>query len=369
MLRPGADEPGQAEDLAAPQIERDVAKAAFEAQVLDRQDDLADRHGLFGKHLGDLAADHHANDVVARDARGGMLADEAAVAEHRDLVGDLEQLAHLVGDVDDAFAFGLQPADDAEEVRDLPFGQRRSRLVHDQDVGVVGDRLGDLDHLPVGDAEIAHFGVGIDMDIEAGEQRLGAAPHLVVSNQTEGVERLAADPDVFRHRHEVHQVEFLMDHRDAVAQRVERRTQADVLALEAEGAGVWRIDAGDDLHQRRLAGAVLAHQRMDVAALEAERHVVERQNAGERFAHVLDFEQVFGARHGPALANDLGGRGGEHGARAFAVGEAPPFRRAPRCDCDQAAARRAGARRAAFRGQFFFSKLAMLAGVTNWKGM
>ena len=51
-----------------------------------------------------------------------MLADKSAVAEHRHLVGDLEKLVHLVGDVDDALALRLQRPDDAEEMRDLLVG-------------------------------------------------------------------------------------------------------------------------------------------------------------------------------------------------------------------------------------------------------
>ena len=107
-----------------------------------------------------------------------------------------------------------------------------------------------------------------------------------------------------------------MDHRDAVAQRVERRGELDLLALQPEGAGIGRVDAGDDFHQRRLAGAVLAHQRVDMAALQAERHVVEREHAGKGFADVGDFEQIFGARNGAALPDDFGGRrtDGRHGA-------------------------------------------------------
>ena len=66
-----------------------------------------------------------------------------------------------------------------------------------------------------------------------------------------------------------------------------------------------RVDAGDDLHQRRFAGAVLAHQRVHMAALQAERDVVERQHAGKGLADVLDFEQIFGARNGAALADEF----------------------------------------------------------------
>ncbi len=44
-------------------------------------------------------------------------------------------------------------------------------------------------------------------------------------------------------------------------------------------AGVGRIDAGQHLDQRRLAGAVLPEQRMHLAAPDIEIDVVERQRA------------------------------------------------------------------------------------------
>src|SRR5580704_19742113 len=94
--------------------------------------------------------------------------------------------------------------------------------------------------------------------------------HFLMTHEAEPVQRLAANPDVLGDRHVIHQVEFLMDHGDAVLQRVERRCQLDLLPLQFEGAGIGRVNPGDNLHQRRLAGAVLAHERMDVTALQPE---------------------------------------------------------------------------------------------------
>ena len=51
--------------------------------------------------------------------------------------------------------FVAELADDSEQLADLGLGQRRSRLVHDQDRGVEGQRLGDLDHLLLGNREVA----------------------------------------------------------------------------------------------------------------------------------------------------------------------------------------------------------------------
>ncbi len=76
-----------------------------------------------------------------------------------------------------------------------------------------------------------------------------------------------SDPDVFRDRHISHQVQFLMDHGNAVFQRIKRGIETNIGAFQADFAAVWLVDASQNLHQRRFSSAVLAHQRVHGAAL------------------------------------------------------------------------------------------------------
>ena len=55
-----------------------------------------------------------------------------------------------------------------------------------------------------------------------------------------------------------------------------------LLARDDDRAGVDLVDAGEGLDQRRLPGAVLAHQRVDLAVEEAEVHAVQCFDARER---------------------------------------------------------------------------------------
>jgi hypothetical protein len=59
-----------------------------------------------------------------------------------------------------------------------------------------------------------------------------------------------------------------------------------------------RIDATQHLHQRRLAGAVLANQGMDLALPDGEIDVAQRLHADEGFADTAHFEQC---RHSTSL--------------------------------------------------------------------
>src|SRR3569833_1355027 len=83
---------------------------------------------------------------------------------------------------------------------------------------------------------------------------------------------LVAQEDVLRDRQVRHQRELLVDDHDAdvlaVADAAELRDLAveDDLAVIAAG----RVDAGQDLHQRRLPGAVLAADGVDLTAPHRE---------------------------------------------------------------------------------------------------
>ena len=65
----------------------------------------------------------------------------------------------------------------------------------------------------------------------------------------------------------------------------------DLLAVEEDLAAVGPHDAGEDLHQRRLAGAVLADDGVDRAALDLEAHVGDRHDAAVALGEMADRNQ------------------------------------------------------------------------------
>ena len=71
-------------------------------------------------------------------------------------------------------------------------------------------------------------------------------------------------------------------------------------AAELDRPGVGLVDADEDLHQRRLARAVLAHQRVDGAGRDFEVDVVERLDARERLG---DARPSGGGRRRPSPAS------------------------------------------------------------------
>ena len=110
------------------------------------------------------------------------------------------------------------------------------------------------------------------------------------------VDGLAAGIDVLGDAERADEAALLVDHGDAGLGRALLVEAGDRRAVELDGAAVGPVDAGDEMHQRRLAGAVLADQRMDLAAPHLERDVVDGPHAREGLDDVADGQTRQGGR-------------------------------------------------------------------------
>ena len=123
----------------------------------------------------------------------------------------------------------------------------------------------------------------IQTNVEPIQQGLRLAIHpLVVENEPEWPgARLATDEDVLGHREVAHQAEFLMNDADAHIAGGTRRGYVHFDALEQDATSILWIDAGEHLHQRRLASPVFAAQGVDFTRSQVEPAFVERVHARE----------------------------------------------------------------------------------------
>ena len=114
----------------------------------------------------------------------------------------------------------LQRSDALEQPLDLAIGQRRRRLVHDEDARVLRQRLGNLDHLLLRDAELVHERAGIEVEAERVEQPPRVGVHApMIDGAGKAATRLAAEEDVLRDVEVRDERELLEDDRDARARR------------------------------------------------------------------------------------------------------------------------------------------------------
>ena len=115
----GADEAGEADDLARAHVERDVVEDARARQPLDLEQRFADLGRQLGEQLGDVAADHLPHELVdgrVGDRRGR---DVGAVAHDGDGVAEVEHLVEAVRDEEQRATLVAEAAGDGEQPVDL----------------------------------------------------------------------------------------------------------------------------------------------------------------------------------------------------------------------------------------------------------
>src|SRR5262249_19602326 len=92
---------------------------------------------------------------------------------------------------------------------------------------------------------------------------------------------VVAEHDVLRNRERVDEPKVLMHHRDAGVERVTGRVELDRISPQPDLTLVRPVQPGEDVGQRRLAGAVLAEQRVYLAGSRLEVDVLVRDDSGE----------------------------------------------------------------------------------------
>ena len=170
----------------------------------------------------------------------------------------------------------LELADQSEQDFDFLSGDRGGRLVHDDHAGLERERLGDFDDLLCADAQPSDGCTRVDVELQVVAAAIAASRlHPSIVDEAERRDGLAAQKDVLGHAEVRDQVQFLMDDGDpgVLASRgLSKRTRRPSSRISP---GVGRKHAGEDVHQRRLAGAVLAEQRIEPAAAHRDVDAVE----------------------------------------------------------------------------------------------
>ena len=81
---------------------------------------------------------------------------------------------------------------------------------------------------------------------------------------------------------------LLVDDGDSGVPRGRGAAERDLLTVDEQSTGVGAVNAGQDLHERRLAGTVLAHQPVDLAGKQVNRHVDQCAHRSKSLLRVLD---------------------------------------------------------------------------------
>ena len=286
-----ADQPGKAEDLTAVERKADVLHHLARIQMLCLEHGFADLGIALRVDIVERAADHHVDELRLGTVLRVDRADAFAVAQDRDAVADLKQLAQTVGNEDDRHALIAQIPDDVHEDLGLAVRQRGGRLVHDDQLRVGGQGLRHLHHLPLRDGQI------LDQRIDIGRQAdhigigLRQLRRLLEVDEEAGLAVFPAQEDVLPDAHVGHEVQLLIDDADAHGRRFRGRVDLDGFAFPEDLAAVRLMHAGQDLHEGRFARAVLSDQRVHLAAPERKRNVPQRVNTRKGLVYVFHYQK------------------------------------------------------------------------------
>ena len=144
--------------------------------------------------------------------------------------------------------------------------ERGERLVHEQDLRIVGQRPGDADALLHATGQLVGISIGKTGEADKLEQRVGIVARLVDRDPT----RTRPEGDVLEHAHPIEQRALLKDDA-ALAAGFRNRT-----VVEQRAAGRRPLESANDVEERRLAAARGTDHAQKVARLDAE---IERQPA------------------------------------------------------------------------------------------
>src|SRR5471032_173978 len=96
----------------------------------------------------------------------------------------------------------------------------------------------------------------------------------------------------------IREVQFLMDQHDAHGFGIARTIEGLDYAVDGKRPRRRTFIAGENLHQRRLARAVLAKQAVDASGCEIKAHAMQHANRSELFFDVVEAD---GQAHDHAL--------------------------------------------------------------------
>ena len=184
-----------------------------------------------------------------------------------------------MADEDDAVPFLGETPKDGEDLLGLLGCQHGGWLVEHEDPGIAIEGLEDLDPLLPADGQRSNLCLRVDLEPEPLAELDDPAVRLLAVEEDRPGHRLLAEQDVLGNREDGDEHEVLMDHVDPARDCVRRAGDRRLPAVEQDYSLVRSGKAVEDIHQRRLAGAVLAEQRVDLAWPDLEVDVIVGDDA------------------------------------------------------------------------------------------
>src|SRR5260370_18063754 len=137
--------------------------------ALERQDHISDSRYRLGIEIGDITANHEADEFLLVDVRTWEGGDQLPITHDRDPVGDAEDLIQAVRDIQDSYALCRKIADNVKQLFDLLTSQRSGRLIHNHELRIERECLCNLNAFRPSNRRARHQSTRIDVQSNAPE--------------------------------------------------------------------------------------------------------------------------------------------------------------------------------------------------------
>src|SRR5713101_5065216 len=126
------------------------------------------------------------------------------------------------------------------------------------------------------DSQVANGCVWIDLQMKIVEQLLCATIKFFPANYAK-LARLPPKKNIFPDAHFLNERQLLEDNRDSSLLGIANTAISLFLSLNQDLTTIlrMRINAGQNLHQRRLSGAIFTHQSMYLAFVKIECNPIQ----------------------------------------------------------------------------------------------
>jgi hypothetical protein len=227
--------------------------------------------------------------------------DASAVAQHRDAVCDTADLLHAVADVENRDSGGSQRAEAREQELDLGIGERSGRLVEHEHSARPGEGGRHLHELLPADTKPANRRSWIQIRQADGGEGIGRFRVQPSIRHEPEPARQVVEKDILRHAERRDQVQLLHHELHAGSLGVALAPRRVAPAPQCHRPAIRGREPADDAGERRLPGAVGAHERVDLAAaqIEIDRRQHRHRVAFLDAAHAEERLRIGRRRHWP----------------------------------------------------------------------
>src|ERR1700722_48104 len=238
-------------------------------------------------------ASNQTGDFLRRTGGDGLVSDLPTPPQHHDPIGDGEDIRHAMADQDDGDALVAQSRDQVQALGDLPYRDGGSRFIHQHDFWIGQSGAGDRHRLALAARHAFDEIARPRLRFQLRENLGGAAVHRRIVEDFERPDspvHFASKEDIGGGGQIVAKRQILMHDLDAVLAGLNRPMHRQFGAFHAHRAMGGAEIAGDDLHQRRFAGAIVAHQPDDLAGLKDKRNIGEGLDGAEMLGDILQLK-------------------------------------------------------------------------------